>query len=96
MWKQLEFERDETGSENGKIIRDEEYKSACRITLEKCARYYAITCGVYGGMVHTVFCSETESLEKYELMKKDLVDFIDSGISGSEEYAFYDTFTAKF
>ena len=36
----------ETGSENGIIIADEEYKNVCRITLEKCERYYAITCGV--------------------------------------------------
>ena len=33
----------ETGSENGIIIADEEYKNVCRITLEKCERYYAIT-----------------------------------------------------
>ena len=39
----------QTGSENGIIIADEEYKSVCRITLEKCERYYAITCGVSEG-----------------------------------------------
>ena len=36
------------GSEGGTIIADEEYKESCRITLERCERYDAITCGVYG------------------------------------------------
>ena len=35
------------GSEGGNVLADEEYKDSCRITLEKCERYYAITCGVY-------------------------------------------------
>lgn len=43
------------GSEGGVVIADEEYKNSCRITLEKCEKYYAITCGVYGAMVHTAF-----------------------------------------
>ena len=46
----------ETGSENGTIIADEEYKNVCRITLEKCERYYAITCGVYGVWYNGTHC----------------------------------------
>ena len=54
MWIPLTFIMNDTGSENGIILRDEEYKGSCRGTLEKCPKYYAISCGVYGGMVHTV------------------------------------------
>lgn len=49
MWKNII-----TYNEN--IIRDEEYKNSCRITLEKFPEHYEITCGVYGVMVHTVYC----------------------------------------
>ena len=54
MWKNL-YMAGNVGSEGGEILSDEEYKNACRITLEKCEKYYAITCGVYGAMVHTAF-----------------------------------------
>ena len=36
MWNKLVFKPGETGSENGTILKDEEYKESCRITLEKC------------------------------------------------------------
>ena len=51
MWDNI-YQPYQTGSEGGLIIADEEYRDSCRITLEKCERYYAITCGVYGGMMH--------------------------------------------
>ena len=57
------------GSENGTILYDEEFDGGCRITMEKCPRYYAITCGVYGAMVHTVFCGSNNAKEIYEAMK---------------------------
>ena len=47
MWKSL-YIAGATGSEGGIVFSDEEYKKSCRITLEKCQNYYAITCGVYG------------------------------------------------
>ncbi len=50
MWIDLET-AGTTGSKKGIIILDEEYSGACRITLERCKDYYAITCGMYGGMV---------------------------------------------
>ena len=36
------------GSENGTIIKDEDYKNSCRITIEKdgCTAPFSITCGV--------------------------------------------------
>ena len=84
------------GSEGGEIITDEEYKNLCHITLEKCIDRYAITCGIYGAMVHTAFCDSENPYEKYEAMKKELADFIDRDTSESEEYEFYQRFTAKF
>lgn len=96
MWTPLAFALSDTGSENGIILKDEEYKGACRVTLEKCSRYYAITCGVYGGMVHTVFCSKETFEDIYLAIKKDLATFIDTDASIDEECAFYDYFTDKY
>jgi len=44
-----------TGSEGGAILRDELHREGSRITLERIAAGCAITCGVYGWMVHTRF-----------------------------------------
>ncbi len=62
------------GSERGIILQDEEYIQGARITLEQCHHPpFAITCGIYGWMVHTTFASSTdEALEKFEAMKKRL------------------------
>lgn len=40
-----------TGSEEGEIIRDEEWKGAARITIERGGEIapFAITCGMYDG-----------------------------------------------
>ena len=46
------------GSEGGRIVTDEEYAGAARITLEGGTRIgapFAITCGVYGWFVHTCY-----------------------------------------
>jgi hypothetical protein len=63
------------GSENGTIVRDEEHALGARITLERDATTapFAITCGVYGWMVHTRFFSvEAEALAQFEEMKDAL------------------------
>ncbi len=86
----------ETGSENGIIIADEEYRNACRITLEKCERYYAITCGVYGAMVHTVFTDSEHYKDMYDDMKSELQEFLDRDTSALEEEEFYEQFTEKY
>ena len=95
MWEKLNTEGT-TGSENGEILVDEEYKNSCRITLEKCEKWYAITCGVYGAMAHTAFFDFNNYQEKYDAMKKDLQDFIDKDTSFEEELAFYHEFTTKY
>lgn len=63
------------GSENGKIIKDEEYDNDARITLEKdgYTAPFSITCGIYGLFFHTAFCSNYESAtKKCEEMKQDI------------------------
>ena len=90
------YESDSVGSEGGVIIENEEYKNECRITLERCGQYDAITCGVYGGMVHTAFCDSSRSQEVYSNMKRDLEDFFDKDTTLEEAELFYDKFTSKY
>ncbi|MBZ0297553.1 MAG: hypothetical protein K8L99_33665 [Anaerolineae bacterium] len=54
-----------TGSEGGVIILDDEHEKGARITLERgCLRApFAITCGVYGWMVHTRFLADDETAQ---------------------------------
>lgn len=94
IWKDI-YQPLTTGSEGGVILKDEEYENKCRVTLEKCKPYYAITCGVYGTMVHTVFCNENAK-DMYEQIKTELQEFLDRNPSEEERYAFFDYFTLKF
>ena len=68
MWDDI-YKPNSIGSEGGTIIADEEYKESCRITLERCERYDAITCGVYGCMMHTSFCNKSHSQEVFDNRK---------------------------
>lgn len=54
-----------TGSEGGEIIIDQEHIDGARLTVERgCLRApYAITCGVYGWMVHTRFFADDETAQ---------------------------------
>lgn len=83
MW--LSFDRGRTigksGSETGAILLDEEHANGARITLEGGGRVasFAITCGIYGWMVHTrFFASEKEARRAYEDMKPALDEIIRS------------------
>ena len=95
MWMEVPFPY-EKGSEGGIILRNEEYKGGCLITLEKCPDYYAITCGVYGAMVHTAFCDEEDHDQKYEAMKEELAAFMDRETTPDEEHDFYHYFINKY
>lgn len=75
MWEKCRF-IDEGGSEGGIVLLDDEYQQLCRITLEFCGHYYAITCGVYGDMVHTVYGDKTDYLKKYNAVKEELENFM--------------------
>ena len=64
-----------TGSEGGTVITDEEHGYGARITLEQpgVRGPFAITCGIYGWMVHTrYFSSLDEAQRAYEAMKPGL------------------------
>lgn len=100
MWKPFDYGKtiSTKGSENGIIIKDEEYKEIARITLEK-DEYtpYGITCGIYGMMCHTVFAGgHDEALGKYEAMKQEIGQFFDAGIGSDDEISDWAaTFTSK-
>ena len=69
-----------TGSEGGTIVLDEEHGLGARITLEKDGAIapFAITCGIYGWMVHTRFFSSLdEATHAYEAMKPELATILD-------------------
>jgi hypothetical protein len=52
------------GSEGGKILRDEEHCDGARVTLEQVRdNRWAVTCGMYGWMVHTRFFPSEASAE---------------------------------
>ncbi len=79
------------GSEQGTIIRDEEYNDGARITLEQAGLIapFAITCGIYGWTAHTVFFGdEAVAQHTFEEMKTELeriVEQIPLEGAGSEE-----------
>lgn len=74
----------EHGTEGGDIVKDEEFSSSARITLEKLSEgHYAVTCGIYGTLVHTAWFDEANALSKYEQMKSDIEEILDQeGDSG--------------
>lgn len=95
MWEDGDFLGRE-GSEGGQVLKDEIYTKGCRVTLEKCPTYYAITCGVFGAFCHTTFCSEHQSLTLYKQIKNELQAFMDKETTMEEEIAFYKMFSKKY
>ena len=69
-----------TGSEEGVILRDEEYAGDIRITLEQGAGTipFAITCGISGWMAHTCYCGDKDEADNvFEEMKVELTRIYD-------------------
>ena len=63
------------GSEAGVILLDDEHGDGARITLERDTRVapFAITCGIYGWMLHTRwFDKEGDARREYDAMKHAL------------------------
>ena len=62
------------GSERGVILADDEHDDGARISLERGGTApFAITCGIYGWMLHTrFFSSKFEAETQYEAMKSAL------------------------
>ena len=76
------------GSEDGVILRDEEHPLEARITLERDTPTvpYAITCGIYGSMVHTRFFSEEEeACVQYDRMRDALGSLLETEDGGGPE-----------
>jgi hypothetical protein len=83
------------GSKGRTIVLDEEHADGARITLERDGHTapWAITCGVYGLMVHTrFFAARPQAEAEYEAMKRALsgivsqlgaADLAEQGASGS-------------
>lgn len=84
------------GNEGGKIIKDEEFNSSARITLEELPDgHYAVTCGIYGAMVYTAYFGKENAFSKYEEMKSD-IEAILSREDDSEFYRLIEEFTDKY
>jgi len=67
----------QTGSEGGLILRDEEHRDGSRVTLEHRANRFAVTCGIYGWMVHTrLFDSENAALMGFDETKEELTNIL--------------------
>ncbi len=63
------------GTEGGHIIRDDEHIDGARITLEQQCRMapFAITCGIYGWMVHSCFYADQMTAEdEYAQMQQGI------------------------
>jgi hypothetical protein len=83
MWQSFDEGRTtgKAGSEAGVILLDEEHAVGARITLERGGRVapFAITCGIFGWMMHTrFFANEEEARRAYEDMKQALDSIIQS------------------
>ncbi len=69
------------GSEQGQIVQDEEHELGARITLEEqtVSAPFAITCGIYGWIVHTRFFADlSEARSELERMKVAIVVILNS------------------
>jgi hypothetical protein len=83
MWQSFDQGRTigKSGSEMGVILLDEEHADGARITLEHDGRFapFAVTCGIFGWMVHTrFFTNEEDARRAYEDMKQALDGIIQS------------------
>jgi hypothetical protein len=67
------------GTASGETLRDEEHALGARITLEQNTNIapFAITCAIYGWMVHTrFFGAEDEAMAEYDKMKSAISEII--------------------
>ena len=81
MWKQVNNGStiNTVGSENGVIIKDEEFDLSARITIERNGETapFSITCGIYGLFAHTAFSgNKVDAVKKYEEMKNEIQTFL--------------------
>ena len=70
-----------TGTEGGSIVLDDEHPRGAQITIERGGHIapFAVTCGVYGWMVHTrYFGTEAEARTECAAMKVALSDIVNA------------------
>jgi len=94
MWNAVDAGRTlgTTGSEGGVIVRDDEHDAGARITLEEATAIapFAITCGVYGVMVHTRYFGERVVAERaHDEMRAALVDLATDALTAEDFVARY-------
>ncbi|HEV2740975.1 MAG TPA: hypothetical protein VGU66_20625 [Candidatus Elarobacter sp.] len=89
MWEPAQTE----ATEGGTVVRAEEMPFWSLITLERDCRSgipFAITCGIFNAMVHTVYrTTEADATATYEAMKLDLERLVDV-----DRTVFYDELSA--
>jgi len=68
----------QAGTEGGVLLRDDEHPWGARITLERGAGAvpFAITCGIYGWMVHTCWIPTLEQAESEFAQMRDAISEI--------------------
>jgi hypothetical protein len=90
------------GSEGGVVVRHEECwmdEPVAAITLERDCKYapVAITCGVYGSMVHTRYFSALPDGEAaFEEMKPALVALVHTVLNGDDSGQPFEAFVERF
>lgn len=82
-----------TGSEGGRIHADLEHPGGARITIEQGGSApWSITCGIYGGMVHTRWFGDRAVAEaEFHRMQPALEELLAAG-----DDADYDAFIERF
>lgn len=94
-WSSVKVKNDR-GCENGWVLSDEEYAGKCRVTVEKCKGFDAITCGIYGLFFHTIYTSFEGAIIEGNAIKQCLKEFIDGNPDSSKMRAFPAWFMDKF
>jgi hypothetical protein len=85
-------------TEGGTVVRSEELPYWSLITLERDCHSgipFAITCGIYNAMVHTVYRrTEAEAVATYDAMKRELQSLadVDTTVFYDDLSAFVDRF----
>jgi hypothetical protein len=80
-WSDLETSKNGQpveGSEGGILIVDQEHDLGARISLERgcVSAPFAITCGIYGWMVHTRYFDDERRAQEQFVLMRDALDAI--------------------
>ncbi len=65
------------GSENSKVVRDEEHPLGARMTIKQGQDYVSVSCSIAGKIDHTRFFNKMNAAEReYKIMQKELAKVI--------------------